>query len=31
MVMDISKAKSVLGWTPKYTTAETLSALAAAL
>src|SRR6202171_1322796 len=31
MVMDISKAKSVLGWTPKYTTAETRNALAAAL
>jgi UDP-glucose 4-epimerase len=30
VVMDVSKAKSVLGWTPKYTAAETLEALAAA-
>jgi len=29
VVMDISKAKSVLGWTPKYSTAETLAELAA--
>lgn len=28
VVMDISKAKNQLGWTPKYTAAETLSALA---
>jgi UDP-glucose 4-epimerase len=28
VVMDVSKAKSQLGWTPKYTAAETLSALA---
>jgi UDP-glucose 4-epimerase len=28
MVMDTTKAKSQLGWTPKYTVAETLSALA---
>ena len=27
-VMDTSKAKSQLGWTPKYTAAETLSGLA---
>jgi len=27
VVMDTSKAKSVLGWTPKYTSAETLEAL----
>jgi len=26
-VMDTAKAKSDLGWTPKYTAAETLSAL----
>jgi UDP-glucose 4-epimerase len=26
--MDTTKAKSQLGWTPKYTVAETLSALA---
>jgi nucleoside-diphosphate-sugar epimerase len=25
--MDTAKAKSQLGWTPKYTAAETLSAL----
>jgi nucleoside-diphosphate-sugar epimerase len=31
VVMDTSKAKSVLGWTPKYTSAETLKALAAAV
>lgn len=28
VVMDTSKAKQTLGWTPKYTTAETLHALA---
>ncbi|HEX2286902.1 MAG TPA: SDR family oxidoreductase [Mycobacterium sp.] len=28
LVMDTAKAKTQLGWTPKYTTAETLSALA---
>jgi UDP-glucose 4-epimerase len=28
VVMDTAKAKSQLGWTPKYTAAETLSALA---
>jgi UDP-glucose 4-epimerase len=28
VVMDTSKAKSVLGWTPKFTSAETLEALA---
>ena len=27
VVMDTSKAKTQLGWTPKYTAAETLSAL----
>lgn len=27
VVMDTAKAKSQLGWTPKYTAAETLSAL----
>ena len=26
--MDTSKAKSLLGWTPKYTAAQTLEALA---
>src|SRR3954469_10512828 len=31
VVMDTTKAKSQLGWEPKYTAAETLSALAAAL
>jgi UDP-glucose 4-epimerase len=31
LVMDTSKAKSELGWTPKYTAAETLSALAEAI
>jgi nucleoside-diphosphate-sugar epimerase len=31
VVMDIGKAKSQLGWTPRYTAAETLSALAAAV
>jgi UDP-glucose 4-epimerase len=31
VVMDTSKAKSGLGWTPKYTAAETLSALGAAI
>jgi UDP-glucose 4-epimerase len=31
VVMDIGKAKSVLGWTPRYTSAETLESLAAAL
>jgi nucleoside-diphosphate-sugar epimerase len=30
-VMDTSKARSQLGWTPKYSAAETLSGLAAAL
>jgi nucleoside-diphosphate-sugar epimerase len=30
-VMDTNKAKSQLGWTPKYTAAETLSALAESL
>lgn len=30
VVMDISKAKSVLGWSPRYTAAETLEALASA-
>lgn len=30
MVMDINKAKTELGWTPNYTSAETLAALAAA-
>ena len=28
VVMDTGKAKSQLGWTPKYSVAETLSALA---
>jgi nucleoside-diphosphate-sugar epimerase len=28
VVMDTAKAKSQLGWTPKYTAAETLSELA---
>ena len=28
VVMDTTKAKTQLGWTPKYTGAETLSALA---
>ncbi|MCV7300891.1 NAD-dependent epimerase/dehydratase family protein [Mycobacterium barrassiae] len=31
VVMDTSKAKTQLGWTPKYTAAETLSALADSL
>lgn len=31
VVMDTNKAKSQLGWAPKYTAAETLSALAASL
>ena len=31
VVMDTSKAKSQLGWKPKYTSAETLHALAAAV
>jgi UDP-glucose 4-epimerase len=31
VVMDTSKAKNVLGWTPKYTAAQTLEALASAL
>jgi UDP-glucose 4-epimerase len=31
MVMDTSKAKTQLGWTPKYTSAETLQALAQAV
>jgi len=30
-VMDTAKAKSDLGWTPKYTAAETLSALGQAI
>jgi UDP-glucose 4-epimerase len=30
VVMDIGKAKGVLGWTPRYTSAETLQSLAAA-
>jgi nucleoside-diphosphate-sugar epimerase len=29
VVMDTTKAKSQLGWTPRYTAAETLAALAA--
>jgi len=31
VVMDISKAKTVLGWKPQYSSAETLQSLAAAL
>ena len=31
VVMDIGKARSVLGWTPRYTAAETLQAMASAL
>ncbi|MGX9788110.1 NAD-dependent epimerase/dehydratase family protein [Mycobacterium sp. MMS18-G62] len=31
VVMDTTKAKTQLGWTPKYTAAETLSALAASI
>lgn len=31
VVMDTSKAKSQLGWTPRYTAAETLASLAEAL
>jgi UDP-glucose 4-epimerase len=31
VVMDTSKAKNALGWTPKYTAAQTLEALASAL
>ncbi|MET0900780.1 MAG: NAD-dependent epimerase/dehydratase family protein, partial [Mycobacterium sp.] len=31
IVMDTSKAKAVLGWTPRYSAAETLAALAASL
>lgn len=31
VVMDIGKAKSVLGWTPRYTAAETLQSMASAL
>jgi UDP-glucose 4-epimerase len=31
MVMDTSKAKSQLGWTPRYTSAEALAALAEAI
>jgi len=31
VVMDISRARSVLGWTPRYTAAQTLQALASAL
>ncbi len=29
--MDTSEAKSLLGWTPNYTAAQTLDALAAAV
>ena len=31
VVMDVTKAKTVLGWTPRHTSAETLRALAAAI
>ena len=31
VVMDTGKAKTLLGWTPKYTAAQTLEALAAAV
>jgi UDP-glucose 4-epimerase len=31
VVMDVSKAKAELGWTPRYTSKETLQSLAAAL
>ncbi|MGA8547834.1 MAG: epimerase, partial [Mycobacterium sp.] len=31
VVMDTRKAKTQLGWTPQYTSAETLQALAASL
>ncbi len=31
VVMDIGRAKSVLGWTPNYTAAETLQAMASAV
>jgi UDP-glucose 4-epimerase len=31
VVMDIGKAKSVLGWAPRYTAAETLQAMASAV
>jgi nucleoside-diphosphate-sugar epimerase len=31
MLMDTGKAKSLLGWTPNYTAAQTLQALAAAV
>ncbi|MBO0863853.1 MAG: NAD-dependent epimerase/dehydratase family protein [Mycobacterium sp.] len=31
VVMDTTKAKTLLGWTPRYSSAETLSALAASL
>ena len=31
VVMDIGKAKSVLGWNPRYTSAQTLEAMASAL
>ena len=31
VVMDTAKAKTQLGWTPKYTAAETLSSLAESL
>lgn len=31
VVMDTTKAKTVLGWTPRYSSAETLAALAASL
>ncbi len=30
VVMDTTKARTLLGWTPRYSAAETLSALAAA-
>jgi UDP-glucose 4-epimerase len=31
VVMDIGKAKSILGWSPEYTALETLQSMAAAL
>ena len=31
VVMDTGKAKALLGWAPKYTAAQTLEALAAAV
>jgi nucleoside-diphosphate-sugar epimerase len=31
VVMDTSKAKTQLGWTPQYSSAQTLDALAASL